>query len=159
MEEALHRIEPGQGIGNVKFGDSTEQVQKYLGSPDVTDNLDQSTTLWNYRSLRLEIAFQSADWPSAAMNKYVVQFMTRHPATMLWGKQIIGRHENEVLDIFRENGCRSFAVSDEVVGPFNYRTFRLEQLHVVLDFRDGLLRGVLWGESESRWAESHTRQT
>ncbi len=78
------------------------------------------------------------------MSKRVVDFMTRHPATTLWGKRIIRRPENEILDLFREHGCGSFTVSDELLGPLKYKTYRIEQLHVVLDFSDGLLRGLLW---------------
>ena len=144
MDEALHRIEPGQGIGSVRFGDSPEQVQGHLGPPEEIENLDQATMFWRYSALKLQFAFLSADWPSAAMDKRVVDFMTRHRATTLWGKRIIGRPENEVLDMFRERGCGSFTVSEETLGPLKYRIYRLEQLHVVLDFGDGMLRGLLW---------------
>ena len=144
MQNPLYNIEPGQGIGNVKFGDSTEQLQKLFGLPDEIENLDQATTIWRYSLLKLEFAFLSADWPLATLNKRLVNFMARHPATTLWGKQIIGRPKDEVLDMFRQHGCGSFAESDENVGPISYTTVRLEQLHVVLDFSDGLLKSVLW---------------
>jgi hypothetical protein len=144
MQDALYRIEPGQGIGSVKFGDSTEQLQKLFGLPDEIEDLDQATTFWRYSVLKLRFAFQSGDWPFATLDKRLVHFMTTHPATTLWGKRIIGRPKDEVFDMFREHGCGSFAESDEVVGPISYRTVRLEQLHLVLDFSDGLLKGVLW---------------
>lgn len=140
----MYTIEPGQGIGSVKFGDSTEQLQKLFGSPDEIEDLDQATAIWRYSVLKLEFAFLSADWPLATLNKRLVDFMTRHPATTLWGKRIIGRPKDEVLNMFIERGCGSLAESGEVAGPISYRTVRFEQLHVVLDFSDGLLRGVLW---------------
>jgi hypothetical protein len=133
----------------VEFGATTQQVQNQLGLPDETENLDQSTTLWCYKLLKLEIAFQSADWPSADMEKHVVQFVTRHPAITLWGEQIIGRHEAEVLGIFREHGFGSPSVSEEAIGQFSFKTFRFQNLSVVLDFRDGLLRSVLCRDPKS----------
>lgn len=144
MHDDLHIIEPGQGIGGVRFGDNTEQLQKRLGLPDEIEDAGQAATFWRYSMLKLEFAFQSADWPLATLNKRLVNFMTRHPATTLWGKRIIQRSKDELLDMFRERGCRSFSESHEVVGPISYTTVRLEQLHVVLDFGDGLLRGILW---------------
>lgn len=144
MHEDLFTIEPGQGIGGVKFGDSTEQLQERLGLADEIEDVGQSATFWRYGLLKLEFGFQSADWPLVTLNNRLVNFMSRHPATTLWGKQIIKCPKDEVLDIFREHGCGGFAESDEVVGPIHYTTVRVEQLHVVLDFGDGLLKSILW---------------
>jgi hypothetical protein len=143
MAQSLHRIDICHGIGDVRFGDSTKQVQTRLGYPDEIDNLGESTTLWNYRVLKFEIAFQSADWPFTSADKRVVQFLTRNPMTTLWAKPIIGAHETEVLRVFREHGYNRVTISSDIVGPFNYRTFQLHQLPIVLDFRDGVLRSVL----------------
>src|SRR5215212_6559038 len=97
---ALHRIEPGHGIGSVRFGDSPEQVRKHLGFPDEIDTLDDLTMFLRYSALKLSLAFYAVDWPSTS--KRLVHFMTRHPNTRLWRKKVIGRPENEVLEMFRE---------------------------------------------------------
>jgi hypothetical protein len=145
MQDALYRIEPGQGIGGIKFGDSAEQLQKILGPPDEIDNVDEATAFWCYSALKLRFLFLSADWPEGTMSKHLVHFMTRHPATTLWGKRIIGLPKDEVLEMFKERCFGSFVEFDEFVGRLSYRIVRLEQLPVVLDFSEGLLKGFLWG--------------
>lgn len=144
MDNPLYRIEPNEGIGDVRFGDSTERLQNLLGSPDEIENFDQATTYWRYRVLKLRFAFLTADWPSTNQYKRLAHFMTRHSETTLWGKRIIGRPKNQVLRLFGERGCTDFAESEEIMESISYTTVRLEQLHVVLDFSQGLLQGLLW---------------
>jgi hypothetical protein len=146
-KKALHVIEPDHGIGVVKFGESPDEVQEHLGLPDETEILDESTMFLRYSALKLSFAFRSVHCPSGAMSKRLVHFMSRHSKTTLWKKKIIGRPENEVLDIFREHGHGSFTAADEIMGSLSYRTFRFDQPHVLLDSSGGLIRGVLWGDN------------
>ncbi len=58
MAETSYIIDPDQGIGCIKFGETIEQVRNKLGLSDETENLDESTTLWIYKALKLHITFQ-----------------------------------------------------------------------------------------------------
>jgi hypothetical protein len=146
MEEKLFKIEPGEGIGYIRFRDSIDQVRRLLGRPDKNDDFDEVTTFWSYKTLKLQIALISVDWPLATMEKQVDNFLVGHPATTIWGRRIIGNSEAEVLGILAEKGFIHYSVSDETQGSFKYRKYRFEKQRILLDFRNGLLLSILCGK-------------
>jgi hypothetical protein len=145
-------IEIKKGIGIIEFGLSTDDVEQYLGLPNETEIVDpatESTVMWYYRKLKLQIIFQRPDWPSAAPTKEpkrIVQLVTTHPAATLWGTKIVGRTKDQVLDLFGERGHVNFIDSTDPRDTLGYKSIRMESIRVTLDFRDNLLCSILWGK-------------
>lgn len=151
-----HSVEITQGLGDVKFGFSTEDVQRYLGVPDEVETLDpktESTVMWYYASQKLQIIFQKSDCGAAAVTdetKRITQLTTSHPKTTLGGTRIIGRTEDEVRVLLRRQGYEEFTECDEPLNALGYKSFRIDSLRTTFDFRDGLLQRVLWGATDFR---------
>lgn len=145
-----HSVEITDGLGEIKFGFTTGDVERRLGAPDEAETLDsgtESAVMWFYAEERLQIIFQKSATDEAMR---ITQLTTSHPAATLWGSRIIARRESEVLALFKTHGYEDFTASDESVGTQSYKSFRIENLRVTLDFRDGLLQHILWGEVESQ---------
>src|SRR5690242_10302090 len=147
-----HYIEINRGLGPIQFGLSTDEVRGRLGQPDETEMMDpetQSTELWYYSKLRLQIIFQSPDQYSrtvATEVRRIVQLTTSHPASTLWGTKIIGRTEDEILRFFGEHGYAGFVDTGDSDTTSHYKDLRMESIRVTLGFRDRSLWSVLWGK-------------
>ena len=92
-------IEPGAGLGDLKFGLSTEAVHSHLGGPDESEFMDAETrdvAIWYYERLRLQIIFEKLDCGQHC----ATQFTTSYPSATLWGLNVVGRTEDEVLTLF-----------------------------------------------------------
>ncbi len=138
-------IQIAQGLGVIKFGFTTEDMQRYLGTPDEVETLDPGTdsaVMWYYVGQKLQIIFQKSATDGAMS---ITQLTTSHPTATLWGTRIIGRPENEVLALFKAHGREEFTEWEESPDAPSYKSFRMENLRVTLDFRNGLLQRVLWG--------------
>lgn len=150
-----HTIEIAQGLGGIRFGCSTEDVQRRLGPPDEREILDpgpNSIEIWYYSSQKLHIGFRESDCGSAELTEKrmgVDQLTTRHPDAELWGTRIIGRKQDEVLELFKQQGYEAFVECDDAHDALlGYKSLRMENFRVTLDFRYGLLKCVLWGRTE-----------
>jgi hypothetical protein len=143
-------IEIGRGLGDIKFGMSLEEVRQRLGAPDEIETFDEteSVVLWYYSNHKLQIIFlTSARGPGSPVDepRRVNQLTTSHPDVILWDRRIIGQNEDEVLNLFRANGYDGFVREEEPVRSLKYTSYRLDKSRMTLEFRDGLLRFILWG--------------
>jgi hypothetical protein len=141
-------IEPAEGLGDIKFGFTTEDVQRYLGPPDETEIVGPTAALWYYARVRLQLIFQSDFFESAATigePMRITQFVTSSPAVTLAGMNIIGKTEIEVLKFLSERGYEGFVQWDISPVLEGYKTLRLEGMRIGLNFQDGLLNSMLWG--------------
>jgi hypothetical protein len=150
MKTLHHAIEIERGLGNIRFGSSTQDVRQWLGAPDETETLDpgtESTVMWYYAREKLQIIFQRPVSPPAwdSVSERIVQLTTNHPATTLWGTKIIGRTEDDVLTLFRKQGYTDFIVCGCPGDTSAYKSLRIDSVRVSLGFQDGLLRFILWG--------------
>ena len=152
MKSLLNRsIEITEGLGHLKFGFTTADVERDLGSPNETETFHSETdspVMWYYANQKLQIIFQSSVCGSAAATgevKRITQFTTSHPATTLWGKKMIGLRENEVLALFAERGYHGFVEWDDSLKIPGYKSLRMQDIRVTLAFQDGVLECVLWG--------------
>jgi hypothetical protein len=143
-----------QGLGAIKFGMAMEEVRQCLGNPDEVEILDEneSVIMWAYTNHKLQVLFQTFHCEPASSEELrrVTQLTTRHPDALLWETKIIGRSENDVLGLFRAQGYDGFVREEEPVGSLTYTSYRLNSSRVSLDFRDGLLRFILWGSVKTQ---------
>src|SRR6266496_639358 len=129
-----HSVEIAKGLGSIKFGFSTKDVEGCLGVPDETEIVDPETDvseLWLYKSLKLQILFLRSSFYSAEVAddlKHVVQLSSRNPATTLWGERIIGRPQSEVLTLFKARGYEAFVERNETLPTSGYKALRLESI-------------------------------
>jgi len=145
-----HSIELARGLGNIKFGLTTQDVQRSLGAPDEAETLDPGTdsaVMWYYADQKLQIVFQKSTTDEAMR---LIQITTGHPRATLWGARIIGRPENAVLALFKAHGHEGVIKCDKSVGAQKYKSFRLESLRVTLDFSWWSASAILWGVVASK---------
>jgi hypothetical protein len=142
-------IQFGVGLGNIKFGATIDEVEQLLGRPTEVEIMhpDKSVVGWYYNDHRLRIAFQKQRYrlPGGACDDFlrVMLLVTSHPDATLCGIKIIGQPENSVMKLLEESGYTGFHRKDAPAPP-RYTDFHSDNLSVTLDFRDGLLRRVIW---------------
>ncbi len=144
-----YSIELSKGLGDLHFGCSSKQAEEYLGSPseiDIVDSTPETSTFsWYYEALKLSLGFLKP-FNEPAKDPILILFTTRHPAAELWKQRLIGQTEENVLKIFETGGLTGFIEKRELMGSFEYKNFRLDSPRVSLDFKDGVLRAMLWGK-------------
>lgn len=97
----LSTIIPNQGIGQIKFGMTREQIKFILGEPDEVEdvNLEEVETIgesWHYDEIELSLSFDSEnDW---ALSDYSVT----NPISHISGKIHVGMNQQALLDCLEE---------------------------------------------------------
>jgi hypothetical protein len=96
MSSFGNTIEPGVGLGTLRFGLKRNEITAILGEPDdvdvFTDEEDYTTESWHYDEIELSLSFDEAeDWRMTAI-------AVSDPKFMLAGQQIIGMQRDELIE-------------------------------------------------------------
>ncbi|UII30648.1 outer membrane protein assembly factor BamE [Fulvivirga ulvae] len=99
MNQKIQEIKSGEGLGQLKFGMSTNQVKQVIGEPDEVETYSYETEegelseTWHYDSLELSISFdEEEDWKlvSIAISAADITFK---------GHKLIGLKRDELIKI------------------------------------------------------------
>ena len=92
---AIIDINSGEGLGRIKFGMKTDEVEELLGPADEKENytLDsgESTESWHYDDLELSLSFVVSN------EKRLVSITTSSEDSILFGEEIVGMNKKELL--------------------------------------------------------------
>ncbi|MBN1253408.1 MAG: hypothetical protein JXR51_12850 [Bacteroidales bacterium] len=155
----MKEIKIGQGLGNIKFGYTREELKKVLGEPDEIDKYSYTnsdtdlTESWHYDDSEISVSFdQEDDWLLGAISVSSDEFLFN-------GQKLIGKSEEEVLSyimsIYPEDIEHEFTNYED--DPERILV-SFEDLSLSLWFMNGILEeiewGVLWDDADMQiWPE------
>jgi hypothetical protein len=108
----LKDIKPGEGLGQIKFGMTRDQVKKILGEPNekenfsYTDSDEDFTESWHYDELELSAGFdEDVDWKLATLAISSDEYE-------LMGKKLIGMSREELLATLADLDIKDLETED-----------------------------------------------
>lgn len=161
MKENLREIHIGQGLGNLRFGISRDEVINELGQPsdkevyDLTDDPDledDRTEAWHYDDLNISLSFDEvSQWKLTSIAVSSDDFT-------LEGKALVGRKKAELLEDFSKRQWGEIEEDDEVGADQSGQSLvYVEGASLSLWFEDNVLSEVQWGpyikDHEIVWPE------
>ncbi len=124
MSVISYIIKPLEGCGELKFGQTIEEITALLGEAEEIDHLDtdddMTTVVLHFWNLDLSIFFEGAERTVLAC------FETDHPDSELFGKKIFALTPKEITELMNANGYNDME-SEEEEGELR------------LSFEDGLI--------------------
>lgn len=139
-------IKPGEGLGEIKFGMTREQIKDILGQPDDIDHyadsdLDEDESeSWHYDELELSLSFdEDADWK-------LVTIAVSSPNYEFRGKKLIGLGSDDLLEELNGLSLGDFDTEDwssEEVPDHKLISYPDSQINFWLE--DGELTEIQWG--------------
>ncbi len=146
MKNNLSQIIPGEGLGDIKFGMSREQIKTMLGEPDEVESYthdDQGediTESWHYDEMEISISFEKIeDWKLCTI-------AVSDPDCTLIGKEVIGITRADLESLLDEMGLTNLAEddwsSDETP---DYVSLTSEDNEMVFWIDAGIVMDVQWG--------------
>ena len=155
----MREIKIGQGLGEIKFGISREELEKIMGKPDELENYSYSnseedkTESWHYDKLDVSFSFdEQDDWELGAISITSKDYLFN-------GKALIGKTEEEALNfitsIYPEDIKHEFSTFDDDKDRI---LVDFEDLGLNFWFMNGILEeiewSVLWDENDMQiWPE------
>lgn len=98
MTTKLQEINPGRGLGQIKFGMTTDQVKAIIGEPDETETFayeseeGEMSETWHYDELEISISFDEEE------NWRLVSIAISAPEATLKGQRLIGLEREELIE-------------------------------------------------------------
>lgn len=152
----IRDIKLGEGLGEIKFGMTREQVRMILGEPDDIDQYsdsdleDDSSESWHYDELEISLSFdEDADWK-------LVTIAVSSSEYLFQGKKLI---DLETTDLMKELEPFNLGASetedwssDEIP---NHKLISYSDYQVNFWLEDGQLTEIQWGpllsDDEVKW--------
>jgi hypothetical protein len=133
MPSFEYEILPNVGLGTIRFGDKMESFIKSFGKPDEVDNIDEdeemNITVLHYWEKGLSIFFVGLE------TQLLAGIETDHTEVRLYDEWLMGRTEEEIVDLMRSNGHNSFETETEE----NDKRLSFDISMMDFFFRDGKL--------------------
>ncbi len=105
-------IHPKVGFGELKFGSSKQEVEKYFGSPQETETLDieeedSDVEVWSYWDDGHAVYFEKEQ------NEVCTNFETDNEQATLFGENIIGKKQDAIVELMNKNGYTDFETEED----------------------------------------------
>lgn len=152
-------IKIGEGLGDLKFGMSREQVKAILGEPDDIDRYsdsdleDDASESWHYDEPEISLSFdEDVDWK-------LVTIAVSSPAYELLNKKLIGLDSEALMAELKSMELGDFETEDwssEELPDHKLISYPETQINFWLE--DGELTEIQWGplfsdEETIRWPD------
>ena len=133
-------IVPKAGLGEIRFGDTSEKVMSLLGQPEDVENIEDSdgfnTVVLYYWESGLTVFFEGRE-------KSVVSCLeTENPDAMMFGKTIFAMTQEDIIALMTEKGYEVAEIEMETTGE---RRVSYDDAMIDFFFLDGDLVAVNWG--------------
>lgn len=130
-----------EGLDDLEFGATSEDVVKYLGSPDEVEELDEGeeefkTLIWAYDEYGFTLFFDGED------PKLFSCIETDNRDITLFGKKIFGMKSQEIIDLMMANG---FEEIDEDEEEWGEKRVSFDEALIDFYFESDELVTVNWG--------------
>ena len=105
-------IKPNEGCGEIVFETEMEPFVKQMGEPEEVENFDDdeelNTTLLHYWKMGVSIFF-------VGLSKQILAGIELdNPDAVLFGEKIIGKSEEEIISLMKQNGNVEFETETEM---------------------------------------------
>lgn len=146
MKANISTIQPGEGLGDIKFGMSREALKRILGEPDeiestVNDEDDTDITeSWHYDNIEVSVSFEKIEgWKLCTI-------AVSAPEATLKGHKIIGLSKSELTDILKSMGIKNLVLEDwsSDESP-DYVSLTSEEQEIVFWLEDDEVMDIQWG--------------
>ncbi|WP_210462582.1 MULTISPECIES: hypothetical protein [Rufibacter] len=139
-EQFDNEIKLGYGIGDLHFGLSMDDVEEIMGEPEEVEESDEEDEFehkaWNYWDSGFSFYFDKED------DYRLSCIETANPNVTLFGKKIFEMSQQEVEDLFKQNGVQN--VEKEKIEN-NVTCLSYEREMIDLYFEEGKLLAVNFG--------------
>lgn len=146
MENNMHTISLGQGLGSLKFGSSREETQAILGKPSekdmfsLSDDEGDDSEAWHYDTLDISLSFdEENDWK-------LTSIAISSPEYTLNGMSLIGKTKDEVLNALEDQDWGEIEEDEEIAAdnPDSCLLY-LDEVTLSLWFDQDILTELQWG--------------
>lgn len=141
----MHEITLGQGLGDLIFGNTREEVIKLIGEPTEKESIEGdadsgSMEAWHYDELDLSLSFEEdADWR-------LLSITTASPNVLFEGIDLIGLSQGEVLEQMEVFNLGEFEIEDlSDDGSSLQMVATNDDFSLNLFFDNDLLTEIQWG--------------
>ncbi len=145
MKDILE-IKPGVGINDLKFGKSIQDAVIFFGKPDdiqLLDEIEESkSTVYHYWENGFSLFFDEQK------NQLFCCVEIDNKEAYLWGKQIFGLNEKQVLDLFKSKG---YTLYESEFHEWGEKRLSFEEINMDFYFEKNKLVSINYGYS----IESH----
>ncbi len=104
-------IKPNVGLGKLTFGTEMKPFIKQVGEPEELENIDEdeemNTTVLHYWKTGYSVFFVGLS------DQVLAGIETDHPDVNLFGEKIIGRSEDEIVALMKNNGHNDYETEKE----------------------------------------------
>jgi hypothetical protein len=133
-------IVPKVGLGEIHFGDISENVIRHLGQPEDLENIEDvdnfNTVVLYYWESGITVFFEGK-------GKSVVSCIeVENPQATMFGKTIFEMTEQDIIALMKEKGYELAEVEHETSGE---RRVSYDDAMIDFFFEDGDLVAVNWG--------------
>ena len=133
-------IVPKKGLGEIHFGDTSENVIRHLGQPEDLENIEDddsfNTVVLYYWEAGVTVFFEGK-------GKSVVSCIeVENPQATLFGKSIFEMTEQDIISMMKEKGYELAEVEHETSGE---RRVSYDDAMIDFFFSEGDLIAVNWG--------------
>lgn len=140
MKEFKKSIEPREGYGEIKFGDTSESVVNYLGEADDIENIedddDFSTVILYYWDMGITVFFEGKE-------KSVISCIeVENPDSTLFGERIFEFSEVEAIALMKKHG---YEVAETEMEETGEKRVSYDDALLDLFYTDNKLVAVNWG--------------
>ncbi|MCF8229499.1 MAG: hypothetical protein K9G58_07735 [Bacteroidales bacterium] len=140
MKALTLEIKPKEGLGELKFGESSEKLISMLGEAeemeDIEDEDEFNTVILNYWDKGISAFFEGKE------NSVLSCFEVDNPETILFGQKVFELSENEIIELMKENGYSDIDTDVEENGE---KRLSFEDGMIDFFFDDDSLLAVNWG--------------
>jgi uncharacterized protein YsxB (DUF464 family) len=110
--KTILEIKPMQGLGELKFGASREDVKALLGEPDETETIDvegeiHEVEVWSYFDQGHSIYFEKD------LDNVCTNFETENEDALLFGKKVFELDKDAIIALMKENNFTEFEIEDD----------------------------------------------
>ena len=133
-------IKPMEGLGELNFGVTKEEVERMVGAPEDVEDTDGEndirTLIWHYWSKGFSAFFDEDN------NYKLSSLEVDNQMATLWGQLIFNMKEEELIELFRSKGFKEIDIEEQEWGE---RRVSIDDAMVDLYFEEGELNSINFG--------------
>ncbi len=146
MKEELKEIKPTEGLGQLRFGMTRDEVRELLGEPNEIDTYSFSgkddedlSESWHYDDLDLSMSFdQDDDWR-------LITLAVSSSYYQIKGRALVNLMRDDLVDALHELGIDNLETDDEEVLEMpNHQLMASENLFMNFWLEDNRLKEIQW---------------
>lgn len=137
-------IKIGEGLGDINFGISKDELEKVIGAPNekeiFSSNEDDDTEIWHYDTLEVSFSFNKEN------NWLLSTIASSSELTTFEGEKIIDLDVDSFTNLLKAKGYEDIINEDLSTEeePNNHLVF-LEEESINFWFEEGELSEIQWG--------------